>query len=109
MDIENTQSNNPPDNLHKTIQIRKKGRPKKIVEVTEQVFEVKEEKKNKKTSNMKEYRKQKYLENKDKAKESAIESQKRYREAYKLLVQMIEKNFNISQEIKDQVVKIVSV
>jgi len=73
---------------------KKKGRPKVITDVKER---------------RKEYNRQKYIENKQEFIERSTGSQRRYREAYKLLVSIIEKNIEIPVDIKQQAIKIVSV
>ena len=73
---------------------KKKGRPKVITDVKE---------------HRKEYNKQKYIENKQTFIERSTGSQRRYREAYKLLVSIIENNIEIPIDIKQQAIKIISV
>ena len=79
------------------IKIRKKGRPK-----TTKIIEDKE-------AHIKEYHKKRYQQQKDKIKERATESQKRYRNAYKLLIKMIEEKRDIPDDIRVEVIKIISV
>jgi hypothetical protein len=95
MDIEQSENNEIKNEENIQVDIRrKKGRPKVITDVKER---------------RKEYNRQKYVENKQEFIERSTGSQRRYREAYKLLVSIIEKNIEIPVDIKQQAIKIVSV
>lgn len=72
------------------IKIRKKGRQKTIIDI-------------------KQYHKERYQQQKEKIKEIATESQKRYRDAYKLLVKIIEEDISIPDDVRLEAIKIISV
>jgi hypothetical protein len=87
-----------------SIQIRKRGRPKK----TEKISDPKPVKQ-KLTENMSEYQKKIYIEKKEIKLQSAKECGKRYRDAYKILIKMYNDNISLPDEIKNEIIKIISV
>jgi hypothetical protein len=84
-----------------SIQIRKRGRPKKT--------EDNENKPEQPKNDRKEYLRQRYIQQKDKFKECAAESQKRYRDAYKILIKIYNNNVSLPDELKNEIIKIISV